>query len=77
MAQEIFHYFGKDDFGTIGNDTTLATADMDGIIMIALQALEKRTTEQAELIKTFENKTNEQRDLIAMLTKRLEALENK
>ena len=77
MAQEIFHYCGKDDFGTIGNDTTLATADMDGIIMIALQALEKRTTEQAELIKTFENKTNEQRDLIAMLTKRLEALENK
>lgn len=45
MAQEIFHYFGKDEFGVIGNDTTLATADMDGIIMICLQALEKRTTE--------------------------------
>ncbi|NQV15957.1 tail fiber domain-containing protein, partial [bacterium] len=46
MAQDIFHYFGRDDYGTIGNDTTLATADMDGIMMIALQALEKRTKEQ-------------------------------
>jgi len=45
MAQEIFHYFGKDTYGTIGNDTTLATADMDGIEMICLQALEKRTSE--------------------------------
>lgn len=45
MAQEIFHYFGKDELGVIGNDTTLASADMDGIIMICLQALEKRTSE--------------------------------
>jgi|WetSurMetagenome_2_1015567.scaffolds.fasta_scaffold66569_2 hypothetical protein len=45
MAQEIFQYFGKDAYGTIGNDTTLSTADMDGIMMICLQALEKRTTE--------------------------------
>ena len=45
MAQEIFHYFGKDRLGTIGNDTTLASADMDGIMMICLQALEKRTAE--------------------------------
>ena len=45
MAQEIFHYFGKDQLGTIGNDTTLASADMDGIMMVCLQALEKRTSE--------------------------------
>ena len=45
MAQEIFHYFGKDEFGVIGNDTTLASADIDGIMMICLQALEKRTEE--------------------------------
>ncbi len=77
MAQEIFYYFGKDDFGTIGNDTTLATADMDGIMMIALQALEKRTVEQAKVIKTFMKKSNEQIDMIAMLTKRIEAIENR
>jgi hypothetical protein len=44
MAQEIFHYFGNDGIGTIGCDTTLSTADMDGIMMICLQALENRTT---------------------------------
>jgi len=56
MAQEIFHYFGRDDYGTVGNDTTLATADMDGIMMIALQALEKRTVEQADLISVLINR---------------------
>jgi hypothetical protein len=45
MAQEIFHFFGHDGKGTIGCDTLLATADMDGIMMICLQALEKRTGE--------------------------------
>ena len=45
MAQEIFHYFGRDGKGTIGCDTLLASADMDGIMMICLQALEKRTGE--------------------------------
>lgn len=43
MAQEIFHYFGNDGIGTIGCDTTLSTADMDGIMMICIQALEQRT----------------------------------
>lgn len=43
MAQEIFRYFGKDEYGTIGCDTLLTTADMDGIMMIALQALEVRS----------------------------------
>lgn len=51
MAQEIFHYFGKDELGVIGNDTTLASADMDGIMMICLQALEKRTAELKKLMK--------------------------
>jgi hypothetical protein len=53
MAQEIFRYFGHDGIGTIGNDTTLATADMDGIIMICLQALEKRTQELKEAQETI------------------------
>lgn len=57
MAQEIFHYFGHDGIGTIGNDTTLATADMDGIIMICLQALEKRTRELQEAKETIHTLT--------------------
>ena len=49
MAQEIFAAFGKDKYGTIGNDTTVASADMDGIMMIMLQGLEKRTQKVKQL----------------------------
>ncbi|MFC1785536.1 tail fiber domain-containing protein [Candidatus Neomarinimicrobiota bacterium] len=73
MAQEIFHYFGKDDYGTIGNDTTLATADMDGIMMIALQALEKRT---AELKEEQDNEISLLKMANKQLIARIEKLEN-
>ena len=44
MAQDFFAAFGHDSMGTIGNDTTLSSADFDGINFIAIKALEKRTT---------------------------------
>ena len=44
MAQEMYHAFGGDTYGTIGNDTTINQADFDGINLIAIQALERRTT---------------------------------
>ena len=56
MAQEIFYYFGKDDFGTIGNDTTLPTADMDGIMMIAIQALINKNAELENEISELKQK---------------------
>jgi len=68
MAQDIFHYFGKDEFGVIGNDTSLATADMDGIMMICLQALEKRTSElqkENEQLKTELNELKEIKEELA------------
>jgi hypothetical protein len=45
MAQDFFAAFGHDGIGTIGNDTTLSSADFDGINFIAIQALEKRTSQ--------------------------------
>ena len=45
MAQEWFAAFGNDGRGVIGDDTTLASSDVDGILCIAVKALEKRTTE--------------------------------
>ncbi|RZK77899.1 MAG: hypothetical protein EOO85_07645 [Pedobacter sp.] len=49
MAQDFYSAFGKDSFGKIGNDTTISSADIDGVNMIAIQALIKRTTQlQAE-----------------------------
>jgi hypothetical protein len=48
VAQEFFAAFGHDGVGTIGTDTTINSGDMEGIL-IAVQALEKRTAENAEL----------------------------
>jgi hypothetical protein len=64
MAQDFFTAFGHDGVGQIGSETTINSGDMAGILMIAVQALEKRT---AEL------KRKEAR--IAVLESRLEALE--
>jgi hypothetical protein len=53
-AQDFFAAFGKDDLGTIGTDTTINTADVVGILMSAVQALEKRTAEVTELKNRME-----------------------
>ena len=45
MAQEFFSAFGRDKLGVIGNDTTIASADFDGVNFTAIKALEKRTSE--------------------------------
>ncbi len=45
MAQDFYRHFGKDSYGTIGNDTTIATADFDGVSFAAIKALEERTRE--------------------------------
>jgi trimeric autotransporter adhesin len=64
MAQDFFAAFGHDGVGQIGSEMTINSGDMAGILMIAVQALEKRT---AELKRT-------QAQLAAMAD-RLEALE--
>jgi hypothetical protein len=45
MAQDFFAAFGNDGVGQIGTETTINSGDMAGILMIAVQALEKRTAE--------------------------------
>lgn len=70
VAQEFFGAFGHDAVGTIGNSTTINSGDMEGILMVAVQALEKRTGEfrkENEALKT-EN---------AELKTRLEAIERR
>jgi len=66
MAQDFFTAFGHDGVGQIGTETTINSGDIAGILMIAVQALEKRTAE----IKQKEAQ-------IAVLAARLEALELK
>jgi hypothetical protein len=48
MAQEFYAAFGKDKYGSIGNDTTINSADFAGVSLIAIQALEKRTVVQRQ-----------------------------
>jgi hypothetical protein len=59
MAQEWFAAFGHDGIGVIGNDTTLASADVDGILCIAVKALEERTAELREKTVELRAKTAE------------------
>jgi len=51
MAQDFYAAFGSDAYGTIGNDTTINSADFAGVSFIAIQALEKRTQKIKETEK--------------------------
>lgn len=53
MAQDFHAAFGKDSYGTIGNDTTINQADLAGVSLIAIQALEKRTAQQQAQIESL------------------------
>ena len=64
MAQDFFAAFGQDGVGQIGTETTINSGDLAGILMIAVQALEKRT---AELKHT--------KAQLTAMAERLEALE--
>lgn len=59
MAQEFHSLFGNDGTGTIGTDTTIASADIDGVMMIALQALIKQSEEMKKQVEQLSeaNKT--------------------
>ncbi|RZK80286.1 MAG: hypothetical protein EOO85_01225 [Pedobacter sp.] len=58
MAQDFYKAFGKDSYGKIGNDTTISSADIDGVNMIAIQALIKRTTQLQDDNKLLIEKNN-------------------
>jgi hypothetical protein len=68
VAQEFFAAFGHDGLGMIGTGTTINSSDLEGILTISVQALEKRSqalqAENADLNKE-----------ISSLKARLEALE--
>jgi len=53
MGQEFFAAFGHDGIGTIGSPTTLTSSDVAGILMSAVQALEKRTVELGQTVEAL------------------------
>ena len=54
MAQEFFSAFGNDGIGIVGTDTSITTSDIDGINLIAIQALEKEAREQENRIQELQ-----------------------
>jgi hypothetical protein len=54
MAQDFFAAFGHDGVGTIGTPTTITSTDMDGILMVAAQALANRTLEHKREIDALQ-----------------------
>ncbi len=43
MAQDFYQAFGRDNYGVIGNDTTVSPLDLLGVAYSGIKALEKRT----------------------------------
>nr|WP_310588672.1 tail fiber domain-containing protein [Jiulongibacter sediminis] len=84
MAQDFYAHFGKDEFGSVGCDTLIASADFDGVNFAAIKALEERTRElQKEndslksLMSKQKDQINELMQLKELLTKEhQEALQN-
>jgi hypothetical protein len=59
MAQDFYNAFGRDDHGTIGNDTTINQANLEGVLMILVKALEERTNKQAQEIAVLKVRNDE------------------
>lgn len=71
MAQDFDAAFGHDGVGTVGSPPTMNSGDTAGILMLAVQALERRSAEQqareAHLVATVNRQQRELADLKAML----------
>jgi trimeric autotransporter adhesin len=81
MAQDFFAAFGHDGVGEIGSETTINSGDMAGILMVAVQALEKRTAElkqkeaQLAVLKSEVEDLKAKHAYLETVGARLEALE--
>lgn len=64
-------------FGLSGDSTTINTGDMDGVTLAGVQALDARTTRQAERIESLEQHNRELEAANAALEARLRALERR
>ncbi len=75
MGQDFFKAFGEDELGTIGCDTLINQQDFLGVNLIAIQALEKRTTSLKKQNKKLKIENENMQNKIAGLESRLKKLE--
>jgi len=76
VAQEFFAAFGHDSLGTVGTATTINSGDMEGILMVAAQALEQRTSALEKEKEILKQTLEELKSRNAVLNARLQALEH-
>lgn len=66
MAQDFYAAFGLNG---IGNDTTINSSDIDGVNMVAIQALEKRT-------RQLQKENDQLRAKLEAMDRKMAAIEN-
>jgi uncharacterized coiled-coil protein SlyX len=69
MAQDFYAAFGKDAYGTIGNDTTINQANLEGVLMIMVKALEQRTADQGAEINALKDNNKKLTEQLAAADK--------
>jgi hypothetical protein len=75
MAQDFHAAFGRDSYGTIGNDTTINQSDFIGVNFMAVQALEKRTQTLSKQNEELITENAELKDKVNALLKRMDTFE--
>jgi uncharacterized small protein (DUF1192 family) len=71
MAQDFYAAFGTDAMGSIGCDTLINQQDLLGVNLIAVQALEKRTTLLQDENKRLKDELNALKDRMDKMEKLL------
>jgi hypothetical protein len=74
MAQDFFAAFGHDTVGTVGTPTTINSADLDGVLLSAVQALVARSEALASRTEALSVETANLRAEKEQLAEAVEAL---
>jgi hypothetical protein len=74
-AQDFFAQFGHDGRGTIGSPTTLTSGDVDGILMVSVQALYELSLEKDKQIEELTQEIETLKASNTELQQRIEKLE--
>jgi FtsZ-binding cell division protein ZapB len=76
-AQDFFHLFGRDDYGTIGCDTLVNPIDMMGIAMSAIKGLKICTDQLKEINVELQIEQDHQQTQFDILFQENEILKEK
>lgn len=74
-AQDFYAAFGHDGMGTIGSTTTLTGSDVDGVLILSVQALYDLNLQKDERIEQLEGEVETLKSQLDALLQRVEQLE--